>query len=282
MTKMKVILLIAGALFSVAGLTACSSFFYFPSQLSFFQPQKVDLVAEDVYFKNSENDSIHAWWFAAKSKQSKGTVVFFHGNAENMTTHFLMLHWLPSAGYNYLIFDYPGYGTSSGKPSQKSTVSSGVAALKWVYEHKDQRPLIVYGQSLGGNVAMRSVEELKGQLPVRNLVVESSFSSYRTVASRLLRQSWITWLLSPLAYVLVSNSGAPHELEGFSPIPMLFIHGDADRVVSIENTYSMFKEAKEPKQLWVIPSGAHGDTYFAHDRKYRELLLDYLESTGSK
>ncbi len=282
MAKMKVILLIACALFSVLSLTACSSFFYYPSRLVFYTPEKVHLQQEDVTFTNADGDSVNAWWFSAKTKVAKGTIVFFHGNAENMTTHFLMLHWVPEAGYNYLIFDYPGYGKSSGKPTQKNTVASGVAAIEWVQKNKDQRPLIVYGQSLGGNVAMRSAELVKNRIPLRNVIIEASFLSYKTVANQVLRRSWITWLLSPLAYVLVGNGGAPDDISTLSPVPMLFIHGDADYVVEVKNSKILFDHAKDPKQLWTVSGGQHGDTYFRDNGKYRALLLNYLENTAPK
>jgi alpha-beta hydrolase superfamily lysophospholipase len=282
MTKMKVILLIAYALFSMTGLTACSSFFYYPSKLTFYQPQRVNLKEEEVFFKSSENDSIHAWWFAAKTKESKGTVIFFHGNAENMTTHFLMLHWLPEAGYNYMVFDYPGYGVSSGNPTQTNTVASGVAAIEWVHKNKDSRPLIIYGQSLGGNIAMRAAEITKGAVPIRNIIIEGSFLSYKGVASRLLRRSWVTWILNPLPYVLVSDEGAPINISNFSPIPILFIHGDADHVVEPVNSEVLFDRAKDPKELWLVKGGQHGDTYFRDSGKYRDLLLSYLDRTNVK
>jgi alpha-beta hydrolase superfamily lysophospholipase len=266
-------------LFSGTLLTGCSSFFYYPSTQSFYSPQRVNLHEQDVFFKDSLNDSIHAWWFAAKTKEAKGTIVFFHGNAENITTHFLMLYWLPEAGYNYLIFDYPGYGISSGKPNQENTVAAGIAAVQWVHDHKDARPLIIYGHSLGGNIALRATELVKDRVPLRNVIIEASFPSYTGMASSVLRRSWITWLLSPLGYVLVSNEGAPRDIAGISPIPLLFIHGDADPVIEVENSKHMFATAKQPKQLWIVPGGHHGDTYFLTGAKYRDLLLNYLDKT---
>ncbi len=268
-------------------MSGCSSFFYYPSTVNFYSPSKVNLQEEDVFFKDSLNNSIHAWWFSAQCDpdakgqvHSKGTVVFFHGNAENITTHFLMLYWLPQAGYNYLIFDYPGYGSSSGRPHQENTLAAGVAAIQWVHEHKDAGPLIIYGHSLGGNVALRSVEVVKDKIPLRNVIIEASFPSYRGIAGGVLRRSWITWLFSPLGWLFVSNAEAPRDLASISPVPLLFIHGDADRGVEVDYSRKMFALAKEPKQLWIVPGGMHGDTYFRERGKYRGLLLDYLEKTA--
>lgn len=263
--------------FSLLSLTGCSSMFYYPSKLKFYSPARVQLQEEDVFFKSSLGDSIHAWWFAAKTPKAKGTVVFFHGNAENLTTHFLMLSWLPDQGYNYLIFDYPGYGVSSGKPDQDNTVAAGVAALEWVHQHKDSQPLIVYGQSLGGAIALRSAEIAKAKVPLRDLIIESGFDSYRGMGRQVLRRSWITWLFQPLTYILLSDRGAVHDVSSFSPIPLLLIHGDADNIVQFESSQNLYKLAKEPKTFWTIPGGLHGNMYFIENGKYRRQLLDYLD-----
>ena len=61
--------------------------------------------------------------------------------------------------------------------------------------------------------------------------------------------------------------------------PVLLIHGDADQAVEVENSKRMFEMAKEPKQLWIVPGGQHGDTYFRDSSKYRDLLINYLDKT---
>ena len=206
----------------------------------------------------------------------RSTVLFFHGNAENISTHFLMFYWLPEAGYNYMIFDYPGYGESTGEPSPKNTIEAGIAAAEWLYKNKDQRPLIVYGHSLGGIIAMGSAKQIRTQIPIRNLVIEASFSSYKKVARRALSKSWITWILQPITYVVLSDKYSPEPLSDFAPIPMLFIHGDADQAVPVESSKDMFNEAKDPKELWIIPGGHHGDIYNLNRGENRQKLLNYL------
>lgn len=273
-------LLAAGLLFMSILVTGCSSFFYFPSRLQYFSPEKVYLKAEDVFFKASTGDSIHAWWFAAKTAKAKGTIVFFHGNAENLTSHFLMLYWLPAEGYNYLIFDYPGYGLSTGKPDQTNTVEAGVAALQWVHDNRDPRPLIVYGQSLGGAVALRSAEIAKDKIPLRNVIIDSGFRSYPQMGRYVLSRSWITWILQPLTYVLISNKGGVRDVASFAPIPTLFVAGDSDPVVENDNSKKLYDLAKDPKKLWIVPGGHHGDMYFIDHEKNREALLKYLDETA--
>ncbi|MBO9665387.1 MAG: alpha/beta hydrolase [Bdellovibrio sp.] len=258
-------------------LTGCQSFFYYPQKEKFYDPNRIQLKYEDVHFKSALGDNIHAWYFPSSQKESKGTILFFHGNAENISTHFMMFYWLPSQGYNYLIFDYPGYGQSSGQPTSENTVAAGVAAAEWLKANREKRPLIIYGHSLGGIVAMKAAEELKGSLEIRNVIVEASFSSYQKMGRRVLSRSWITWLGQPLTYAVLSDKYSPEPISQIAPIPMLFIHGDQDPVMEVESSKEMFAAALEPKELWIVPGGHHGDLYQINNGELREKLLKYLQ-----
>ncbi len=260
---------------SMMALTGCQSLMYFPQKEQFYSPSQIGLKEETVFFKSSLGDSIHGWFFKATKAPVKGTIVFFHGNAENITTHFVLLRFMPSEGYNYLIFDYPGYGLSSGKPTPESTVASGVAALKFAHE-KYPGPLYVYGHSLGGAIALRSIEETRTAIPVEKIVIDGSFDSYKKVARTVLAKRWWTWWLQPMTYLVLSDKKAVSDLEVLKPIPTLYIVGDKDPVVPMENTMSMFERAPEPKKLIVVPGGSHGNLYFMDNGKYIDQLLSFL------
>ncbi len=263
-------------------LAGCQSVFYFPLKEKLFDPAKIKMQPEDVFLKTQGGNTIHGWYFQATHPQeSKGTLLFFHGNAENLTSHFLMFHWLPAKGYNYFIFDYPGYGLSTGKPTPESTVEAGIAAAQWLHLRKDSRPLIIYGHSLGGIVALRTVEEIKGAVPLRNVVIEASFSSYQQMGRNVLGRRWWTWPFQPITYLVLSDEYAPKSLESIAPVPLLFIHGNEDRAVELKNTEKMFLEAKEPKEIWVVPGGHHGDLYEVRNGELREQFLSYLSKTST-
>lgn len=272
------LLCIMGFLF----LSACSHLFYYPAQETFYTPEQAQLKSEDVTFQDEAGNSLHGWWFPAATKQAKGTFVFFHGNAENMTTHFMSLKWLPELGYNYFIFDYPGYGTSTGSPSPESTVLSGRAALRWVHANKDTQPLIVYGNSLGGIVALRATLDLKNEIPIRAFIADDTFSSYQRVARIKVAQNWLTWILQPLAYVVLSDRWAPQNVADLSPIPLLVIHGDSDHTVETKNGELLFSEAAEPKTFWLKKDGLHGDTFWRYDFQYRTKVLEWLVQVSQK
>ncbi|MGZ5279095.1 MAG: alpha/beta hydrolase [Pseudobdellovibrionaceae bacterium] len=257
-------------------LMGCSSVLYYPTQAQHYNPAKFDLNPENIYFTNKEKLKLHGWWFDSKVKPAKGTFVFFHGNGENLSSHFASLSWLPEAGYNYFIFDYPGYGQSEGVPGPYENVSSGQAALRWVHENKDSSPLIVYGQSMGGIIAMRTVIEEKNQIPVKVMIADGTFSSFQRIARKKLSSHWLTWIAQPFSYLLLSDRWAP-DVEKISPIPMIVIHGKIDPVVEFEHGERIFKDAGEPKVFIEVPEGQHGNIFWVADGRYRKAVLDQVE-----
>jgi fermentation-respiration switch protein FrsA (DUF1100 family) len=249
--------------------TGCSHLLYYPMQGHRHNPGQVQLKYEDIQFSDESGNSLSGWWIPASTKEVKGTFIFFHGNAENMSTHFLSMKWLPEQGYNYFIFDYPGYGKST----------SGHAAIKWVHKNKDSNPLIIYGNSLGGIVALRAAIDLKKDVPILAFIADDTFSSYRRVARVKLSRHWLTWLFQPLAYVVLSDKWAP-DPKDLSPIPLLVIHGDSDNTVETVNGKKLFAEAAEPKEFWLKKDGVHGDTFWRHNFIYRTKVLDWIRSVS--
>jgi uncharacterized protein len=258
-------------------VSGCSGIYYLPrlSQKKIFDPSRVALT-ETVHIALKDGTQIHGWWFGAKTAKSLGTVIFFHGNAENLTSHFMNLAWLPWESYNYFIFDYPGYGLSTGEPTPENTVEAGKEALRWVAKNKDSSPLIVFGQSLGGAVAHRSVLDLQKEISFRALILDSTFMSYRSLARKKASEHFITWLFQPVAWLLMSDSFAPEDPMQRAGIPLLVIHGDADRVVPFSEGERVFAESAEPKEFWRIPGGQHSDVFWGHDKVYRKKFVEYL------
>ncbi len=269
-------------------LFGCSSLLYYPQKQQLMNPLRWGLEPEDVFFTNQDGLRLHGWWFAAQTIQGErktalGTVVFFHGNGENLSSHFAMLAWLPAAGYNYFIFDYPGYGLSDGEPSPEKNVQSGVQALLWVTKNKDSRPLIVYGHSIGGVTALRSVEEVISSdgvtadlVPIAGVIAEGTFLSYQSIAREKMSENWVTWLLQPLAYVLLSDKYAPKHVEKISPRHLLVIHGTTDPVIPFAFGQEIYQQAADPKNFVKVDGGHHGDLYLVDEHKYRQIVLDQV------
>lgn len=251
------------ALFLVSSCTACSSLLFYPSRVRFVDPKSLSYTPQEVRFKERDGNEIVAWYFQQpQGLPVKARVVFFHGNGQNLSTHYVSLYWLLQHGYEFLIYDYPGYGASQGDPSPENAVTSGLAAAQWLAAREPKRPLAFFGQSLGGAVAYAAALENKAEIPLCLMVVESTFNSFRGVARDVLAKNWWSWWLQPLTYLVLSDRYAPNGREkDLSPTPLIVIHGDDDGVIDIKRGEKLFGQAAEPKEFWRIPGGQHIDTF---------------------
>jgi fermentation-respiration switch protein FrsA (DUF1100 family) len=209
-------------------------------------------------------------------------VVHFHGNAQNLSSHFLGLEWIHKKGFDYFIFDYRGYGKSQGEPSPQGTIEDGEAAMRWAHAQNPSLPMIVVGQSLGGAVALRTVYEMKKEIPVKLLVADSTFHSYQEIGRKTLAKSWMLWLLQPLAYVVLSDRWAPGKKIGeLSPTKILVVHGTQDPVMPLSLGKRIFELAKEPKEFWEVKDGGHIDFTWRIQEGYRDRLIKEFETAAS-
>src|SRR5512145_1917489 len=149
MRNSSLLLLVVAVTFSCQGCVG--GMFYYPDQEVYDTPDRHGLKYEDVTFPSRDGTSLSGWFIPAVGPP-KGTVVHFHGNAQNMTSHFGFVSWLPSRGFNLFVFDYRGYGKSAGRPERQGIYEDSLAALDYIATRPgiDHDRLVVLGQSLGG------------------------------------------------------------------------------------------------------------------------------------
>jgi fermentation-respiration switch protein FrsA (DUF1100 family) len=263
---------------SSAPLAGCNGLFYFPYRGVYALPEGPH---RDVSIPTEDGFALHGWLLPARGEQ-RGTVVQFHGNAGNVTSHFLSLGWVTGHGLALLSFDYRGYGRSPGSPSPEGLDRDARAAIR--FAHTLPRgawasDLVLVGQSLGGAVLLSTYGRLPtdGRERVRAIVVEGTFHSYSEIAASVL---WRTGLFLPFAgfgYALVSDAYAPAPyIARVAPTPLLVVHGDRDRVVPIAFGRAVFDLSAEPRRFWSVRGAGHLRA-FASDRE-QERLIAYLES----
>jgi fermentation-respiration switch protein FrsA (DUF1100 family) len=259
-------------------LSGCSRFLYYPTHELYYDPARFGLEPEEVRFASPEGPRLYGWYFQGE-QPAKATVVQFHGNGENLSSHYASLAWIVKHPYNLFIFDYQGYGRSEGSPSPENTVKDGIAALEWAHRKDPKLPLVVVGQSLGGAVALKAVIDGKDHLPIRFVAVDSTFPSYKGMAREVLSRSWLTWPFQWLGLLLFSDRYAPEgEIGKISPIPLLVIHGDKDQTVELEMGKKVFAEAREPKEFWEIHGGGHTDVFTIQPDSYKEKFLERMSA----
>lgn len=270
-------LLAAAAIFAFPLLAGCTSLLFYPTREHVLTPQVIGLDYRDVEFCAADGVRLHGWFLPAKDV-AKGTILFVHGNAENISTHIASVAWLPSQGYNVFLFDYRGFGSSAGEPDLDGLHRDTMAAIEKTFalEGTDPHRIAVFGQSLGGSVAISSLVRSPRRTQVRGLIVEGAFSSYRRIAREKLAEFEPTWLLQvPLSFTIDNRYHPEDDIAGISPVPVLIVHGAEDRIVAPSHAEDLFDHARAPKALWLVPGASHIQAF--HLSETRERLLSYLE-----
>src|SRR5688500_8060626 len=161
-------------------LNGCTHLFFFPSRALVVSPEQLGLEFEDVYFRSADGTRLHGWFFPAKTQPVKGIVVQFHGNAENLSTHFGSLIWVIEHGYHLFTFDYRGYGRSEGQVSVEGALDDARAAIaqaRVLPTPEAGTRLILYGQSLGGTLLLYVAGTMEDRAGMAVVIADSSFSS---------------------------------------------------------------------------------------------------------
>jgi len=204
---------------------------------------------EDVWLHAADGNRIHAWWLPRAGGQ--GAILFCHGNAGNLS------YWRPEIvalanklGQSVLIFDYPGYGRSEGKPSEPGCYAAALAAYDWLVQGPRVPPewITLFGESLGGGVATDSAV----RKPHRALVLTKSFTSVPDMARKTLASA--------------SASLVRNQFDNLSKIgrvsgPVFIAHGDRDRLIPLSQGQTLFKAAPQPKQFFLLQGCDHNDPY---------------------
>ena len=246
-------------LLGLTPMIGCDRLFSYPSARVWYRPEEFGLAHEDVHIRTSDGETLHGWWLPAKG-EALGTIVHFHGNAANVTNHVALISWMPPAGFNVLMFDYRGYGRSSGSVSRAGTILDGQAAMSYALgRHDVDRARVgVFGQSLGGAVATVVASDVP---EVRAVVLDGTFSSYRRIAARHLESRlFVPFVCRAVAATLLSGEYEPVEhVRRIAPRPLLVIAAPEDDLCFPELGRELYEAAGEPRKFLLLSSGAHLD-----------------------
>jgi pimeloyl-ACP methyl ester carboxylesterase len=225
-------------------------FLYGPRDAILYDPP-AGLEIENVEMTSRLGDRIHAWWSTPRGwRPEQGAVIFCHGNAFNLSIRAgVMPHWHRDLGQAVLLFDYPGYGRSSGSPSEAGCYAAGEAAYDWLtgVQNVPGEGIILYGGSLGGGTAT----ELARNRPHRALVLVASFTSFPDMAQLRFPFMPGRWLVRNQ----FDNLGKIADCKG----PVFIAHGTLDDLIPLEQGERLFAAASEPKRLLRMVNFRHND-----------------------
>ena len=239
----------------------CLLLFFFQSRLIYFPqigredfvtPQQAGMDYQEVTI-NAAGEKLNGWFVPAL--QARGVVLFFHGNAGSISHRLDYLRMFRELGFSILIFDYRGYGKSSGEPSEASTYQDAEAAWNYLVETQRVAPsfIVLYGESLGGAVAAW----LAARVKPRALIITSTFTSLPDLGAKL-------YPLFPVRLLTRYDYNAKKYLQA-ATCPVLIVHSREDEIVPFEHGEQLYAAAHEPKQLLEIHGGHNTSLILSHD-----------------
>lgn len=224
---------------------------------------------QDVQMTTQAGEGIHGWWLPTDDPTPTGAILICHGNGGNLSHRGRMMADLTKAtGLPVLIFDYPGYGKSTGKPSEGGCYDAGLAAVRWLFDRGiPAANVVLLGESLGGGVAT----ELATTLPPRALVLVKTFTSLPAAAR------WHYPFLP--AHTLMSNRFDTLSKLPKLTCPVFIAHGTADRVVPFAHAEQLFAAANEPKRFLRLEGQDHNAWLTA---EFHTALAEFLTASGGR
>jgi fermentation-respiration switch protein FrsA (DUF1100 family) len=245
-----------------------SSLIYYPNiagrDLS-ATPQHIGLTFEDVELLTEDKVRLHGWFIP--SDNARGTVLFFHGNAGNISHRLDSIATFNRMRLNVFIFDYRGYGQSEGRVTETGTYRDAKAAWSYLVETRGigADNIVVFGRSLGASIAAW----LASQHTPGVLILESSFSSVPSMAQRLYPFLPIKWLAS-FRY-------DTRQYVSTIACPLLGVHSKDDEIIPYAEGRVVFDAAPANKQFLDI-RGGHNDGFIVTGQAYTDGLSSFIDS----
>ena len=271
-------------------LSGCSGLFFFPDQTTYITPDRLNLEYRNEFLNTADGEVLHGWWLPAVTKNTsdsqpassaKGTVYYLHGNAQNISSHFMNVAWLPAEGYNVFALDYRGYGHSTGVPDIEGALHDVETGLRWLIQQPETQdvPVFLLGQSLGGALAIPLAaqwQQRNEQPPLAGVILDGAFSGFRAIAREKLSDFWLTWPLQvPLSWSITNDYEGTHYIADISPTPLMLIHSVRDGVVPYANGQRLYDAAEQPK-TFLKTDTPHAATFLLPE--YRLRLTTFLKA----
>jgi fermentation-respiration switch protein FrsA (DUF1100 family) len=222
------------------------------------------LPIQDVWFTAKDGVKLHGWYIP--SDEAVATLLFFHGNAGNITDRLGNIFFLHHLQLNVFIFDYRGFGRSEGDPDEDGIQLDSQAAYDTVLTQPgvSDQSLFIFGRSLGGPFASYTATKN----PAVGLILESSFTNAEDMADKMFPVLPVSWFIGSE----LDTQGYVSQLK----IPKLFIHGTMDNIIPYTMGRELYKSAAEPKEFFQIVGAGHNNTYRIGGEEYFDKIKEFV------
>lgn len=236
---------------------------FLPSSELIVTPRQAGLQAEDIWIDTNDGERLHGWFFL--NEEAEYVVVMSHGNAGNISGRIDIAKLLNGVGVSILLYDYRGYGQSSGKPSEEGVYIDVESVVNYLKAEKgfSERQMIMYGRSMGGAVASYAATKFD----VSGLVLDSAFKNLKAMVKDL-----YPFVPSSLARFKLPTEEFLKEVSG---IPVMIMHSPNDSIVGFSHGQHLYRIAKKPKRF-VELRGGHNENFHVstdiHNQEWRDFL----------
>ena len=238
-----------------------------PSRELVATPADIGLRYEPLRLATADGETLDAWFVPAAAE--RGALLFFHGNAGNISHRLDSVQLFHELGLSVLIIDYRGYGRSTGRPTEAGTYEDARAAWRHLVDDRQVPPgrIVLFGRSLGGGVATW----LAANATPRALIVESAFRSVPDMAAEIywfLPVRWLARLHYPVETLLPEVAA-----------PVLVIHSREDEIIPFAHGEAL-QAAAGPRARLLALQGDHNSGFLVSRRDYVAGIAAFLDEIG--
>ncbi len=232
---------------------------FFRADSMIFLPQPASYEDDETILKIPVTDTEQISALYLPNPNAQYTLLFIHGNAEDLGDIQPFLEQLQGWGFSVFAYDYRGYGTSDGHPSERHAYEDADAAYRYLTQQLNvpAENILVYGRSVGSG----SATELAVRYPIGGLILESAFTSiFRVVV--------------PVPLLPFDKFQNRAKLKRVN-CPVLILHGQADQTIPFHHGQTLYDAAPEPKQFLWVPGAGHNDFIWVAGDRLPEALANF-------
>ena len=233
---------------------------YLPSENNYLDDQ-IDFNFREVFIDVEKNLKLKAWLIENDFKNKK-TLVFFHGNAGNLSNRTYKLNQLSKLDLNIIILAWRSFSGNEGEPSEQNLYNDAKKTIDWLNSRGiKNKNIILYGESLGTGIAV----EIGQTNQFGGIILESPFTSMTNAAKNI-----YPWL--PVKYLLKDKYDSEKKIKNLQ-IPILIMHGKKDNIVPFKMGKKLYDLANNPKFFYFTENDDHMMTF---DEKLVNTIKNFL------
>lgn len=246
-----------------------AKYIYYPSRALNTTPATAGLDFSEILVRTSDGETIHGWFVPVEKPLA--TVLFCHGNAGNIWGRIDVIWMLHEMGLNVCLFDYRGYGKSTGQPTEQGTYRDAEAVWDYLVAEKGLAAgqIVVWGESIGGGVAAWLAQQKRPAA----LILESTFTSLPDLAARFYPFMPVRWLCR-FRYPTLARLA---EIQ----CPVLVAHSPDDEMIPFAMGQKLYLAAREPKRFLTL-RGSHNTGRDETGKAFEEEVLTFLREQMGK